>query len=141
MINIERDFVWQLRLGNALMYKGEVCYVYGLCTDNEDESEPYADLSTSNGVAYGIVPHHQRAEDFSPIELTPELLGKIKGWSHEKEDIWGNEYYTTDFVDIKIFLSKSEVYANDGYLPHIKYLHDIQNLYHALTGTELSITL
>lgn len=72
-----------------------------------------------------------------PIPLTPEIL-EIAGFRHEVHDdvsyyiqsnVWlchvGDNWYLAERVDNKPFL----------------YLHQLQNLFFALTGTELEIKL
>jgi hypothetical protein len=68
---------------------------------------------------------------FDPIPLTPEILEKIdwNGYvklnigSYFKIDDVGHLYYRSDYTGI-----------------NIDYLHQLQNLYFALTGTELNYT-
>lgn len=75
------------------------------------------------GFAKEIDVHH-----FEPIELTPEILEKIKfsGMIFPAQLSVSNtgKYYWGNVVDIEI-----------------KHLHQLQNLYFALTGTELEINL
>ena len=77
-------------------------------------------------------------DDFLPIPLTPEILEKCgfekkgkrysKGWVY----LWEQEN--------NIVFALSEMYEFVGdYLP-CKSLHQLQNLYYALTGEELTYT-
>lgn len=81
-----------------------------------------------------------------PIPLTPEILekagfdGSHRGWT---KDI-GNPYHATWLQwyeeDKEVFVSMQD---DHYYIPNAtaQYLHQLQNLYFALTGTELQIEL
>lgn len=77
--------------------------------------------------------------DFEPIPLTPEILQKA---GFEKD---GNGFCLSDKMSLSLAVTK-----NGGYLACwrdrslnfvINHLHQLQNLYFALTGEELSIEL
>jgi len=124
-----------LRLNNYILHDGKPYKVVGL-NDAEvsffNEKDKCRWTVTSNKV--------------EPIELTPELLGKIKGI---EKSIHGDGYdYVTDdwtlSIDIKsgrisvVTSRECEYFASDA----AKYLHHLQNLVYGLSGgTELSITL
>jgi hypothetical protein len=72
-------------------------------------------------------------EDLQPITLTPELLEKS---GFEKE----NDYWNLE--GFKIWHDgKGFYHINSELLVHIDYLHQLQNLFYSLTGTELEINL
>jgi len=83
-----------------------------------------------------------------PIPLTPEILEKAGWkaedgiWSHNKFDIW--LYPKNRFNDDgPLYMKPIKVMEHsqpDGALP-IEYVHQLQNLYFALTGEELNIRL
>lgn len=77
--------------------------------------------------------------DFNPIPLTPEILEKC-----------GFEKVYQSYVLDKFFLYNGPDVAGDwwfkmseavGFTVKIKYLHQLQNLYYALTGEELKINM
>lgn len=77
-------------------------------------------------------------EVFDPIELTPEILEKA---GFEKgEDYW--EHSTSDVClgipNLNLMTSLGEYTVS---FTQIKYLHQLQNLYFALTNSELEINL
>lgn len=81
------------------------------------------------------------AEDpfIKPIELTPEIL-EAAGFVNVNH-IHGYSFYNFQQKNrpvIRIYDSKTEVHT---YIlnNHVKYLHQLQNLYFALTGEELTI--
>ena len=80
--------------------------------------------------------NHYTYEDFKePIPLTEEWLVRF-GWVKSKEQnyFWEDNNFTILFDDsgfyIESFIGKLR----------IKYVHSLQNLYHALTGEDLTIT-
>lgn len=77
------------------------------------------------------------------IELTPKWLIKLgfkkyHGWT-------GNEFYALNIGHIEFQWDKTGFGISTGdentRLDHIKTIHQIQNLVHILTGTELEIKL
>ena len=70
---------------------------------------------------------------FSPIPLTEDWLLKFDFYV---SDVFGQKQY---------FLSGITIYVNDGKFQHsgydrqIKYVHEIQNLYFALTQREITV--
>ena len=70
--------------------------------------------------------------DLNPIPLTEEWLLKF---GFEKKIGWDDLiYHVKNNVDLYEFLSGYEYYDF-----HIKHVHQLQNLYFALTGEELKI--
>lgn len=85
-------------------------------------------------------------EKIKPIPLTEDILLKC-GFVQIAylKNIDENFFLTTDAMGFRLQVEKNH---EDGYyiceslsLNHIKYLHQLQNLYFALTGTELEINL
>jgi len=89
-------------------------------------------------------------DDLRPIPLTPEILEKCGFEKHDTENCLFIYLHKHELDVDKITVSN-----NDGIVrieipgrrdscmlqPHIKYLHQLQNLIHALTQTELEIKL
>jgi hypothetical protein len=76
---------------------------------------------------------------YSPIPLSEEILLKA---GFEKED----NFWWDIRVKIRLVDNNSTIYITGGELPLImlnnyKYVHQLQNLYFALTNTELQINL
>jgi hypothetical protein len=69
-----------------------------------------------------------------PIELTEEWLLKFGFISNPYQDRYEKDIIRINCNKIKGF---TELWI-DG-MPHIKYIHQLQNLYFALTGEELKI--
>lgn len=85
--------------------------------------------------------------DLFPIPLTPEILEKA---GLEKVDN-SSQHSIIWKKSLVGFSSTMKLYESGGeycfspfewnYTLKVKYLHQLQNLYYALTGTELSITI
>lgn len=91
-----------------------------------------------------------RTSTINPIPLTPEILEKagfIKGQSKDIHDWWIK--YTIPAKPNKLNSVTLEVgnegksfqFIHSGQVQCLQYLHDLQNLYHALTSEELNIEL
>jgi hypothetical protein len=85
-----------------------------------------------------VRPLTERFEFIEPIPLTEEWLVKF-GFKFTKNgsDIWYKEYCFIEFDKlIKCYIEEGRGIIC---LEHIKYVHQLQNLYFALTGEELTI--
>ncbi len=77
-------------------------------------------------------------EDLTPIPLTEEWLLKFGfdlNSDHFIGEVWGiegNNYYFC-------ISCKSYTFVHSSFNTRIEYVHQLQNLYHALTGKELEI--
>ena len=74
--------------------------------------------------------------DLSAIPLTDEILLKCGFEKHRTTDIYAT--HAKGLINVNdglVFL------VNNGFLNHIKHLHQLQNLYFALTGEELEVDL
>lgn len=87
-------------------------------------------------------------EDLSYVQLTEDILLKAgfeKHYKHEEEpftiDLTARMYLWAsrgDFSEVDLCQDGKHISFKHS---HIKYLHQLQNLYFALTGTELNIQL
>jgi hypothetical protein len=75
---------------------------------------------------------------FDPIPLTPEILEKCGFREYGPFSPWLTlgSFSWSDPAGISY-----EIDEESAMLDHIKYLHQLQNLYYAVTGEELTITL
>jgi len=73
---------------------------------------------------------------YNPIPITEEWLIKLGFKKNITTDLYPTFSY--DIVNV----NDSIVYVlNYGFVNHIKYVHQLQNLYFALTENELNVTL
>jgi hypothetical protein len=78
-------------------------------------------------------------EDIEPIPITLEILGKcgFDGSNFKRRfNKVGETSLTMYFENDKLSIEDFDWYKED--MPNIKYLHQLQNLYFALTGEELN---
>jgi hypothetical protein len=85
--------------------------------------------------AQEIVFYHSDPKRFNPIPLGKEWFDKIK-WELEK----GEFYYFLDNNYFSINTSGQVYYMGDYTAVNVEYLHDLQNLYFAITGEELTFS-
>jgi hypothetical protein len=117
----------ELRVGNWVNYLYE--------WQSIDTIGLYSVGLTGNGI-------NTTLENLSPIPLTPEILEKA-GFSKSMGSIWWedserlplSEIAKKFFYSICLSVNKSEWID----VTHIKHLHQLQNLYFALTGEELEL--
>ena len=114
----------ELKIGSLVEACGVVCQVHSI-TENAFYCRPTekSDYKKISAVA---------KYDFQPIPLTEEWLLKF---GFERKIGWDDLiYYAKNNVDLYEFLSGYE-YCDF----HIKHVHQLQNLYFALTGEELKL--
>lgn len=76
--------------------------------------------------------------DLEPIELTEEWLFKL-GYKRDK-----NEYCVSGFDRFNVFQSVKGPYIfcdDEKSIRYVEYVHELQNIFFALTGEELTIKL
>lgn len=130
-----------LRIGN-LIY---------ICGNTLDTYQTYYPRVVSVDIIREISEENEERPDamlsaFNPIPLTEDWLVKF-GFEKSKARIIGNRYTfginprTEDYIIIinQVDTTKQEFFYQNSFFD-IKYVHQLQNLYYALTGTELNIT-
>jgi len=109
----------ECRLGNTIThYSGHQVIVFSI----ERNSGRYY----INGIGEGM---------FTPIPLTPEILVKC-GFTFHKKKSGTQGVYTNGKMNLAIS-NGGNIYRVNKIIP---YLHQLQNLYFALTGQELTYT-
>lgn len=126
----------EFRIGNWIVYK----YENGYHQVDEVRRQPVLD-----GYYYSV--NKKLPEHIQPIPLSPEILEKCGFAKEVLSYVWYRLTVNEDFIisirfdrenDIVYISSRSNVFC----LPtSIKHLHQLQNLYFALTQTELNIVL
>jgi hypothetical protein len=125
----------ELRIGNWVLNYGQ--YV---CVEADD-----------------IVDCHHQPESYDPIPLTPEILEKAgfkkNYWNNsfypgrfslslfEMHNYKGDAFFEYDSIDNILMLLSSDGGDTSTVIEKIQFLHQLQNLYFAITGEELEIDL
>ena len=133
----------ELRIGNLIKaHTGEYAMVIHL---HSDDCIGYDINGTDFSLLYA--PSIDDMFKPEPIPLTPEILEK-SGWKYVRGNGYmylalPNSQYTLVFWRIKRNPSFTIIHEDDRaeFSVDIKYLHQLQNLYFALVGEELEITL
>lgn len=125
----------ELRIGNLIEYANKICFVRGIVEMKIflEETDGYKSI------------HDSRIDSVNPIPLTEEWLVKF-GWSYYNGKTSGNltkdfgGKIDFDFIDGEMMLkSHYEDQYKYRHVRHIEFVHQLQNLYFALTGKELEI--
>ena len=124
----------ELRTENLVLKEGLIYEIYSVNTEGEIQLYK-TDEHTNEGVIIDC-----RIDDIEAIELTEEILLKCGFVKIE------NNWKVLDIVFASLGWERLAgmvltLEHESVYLPHIKYLHQLQNLYFALTGEELEINL
>lgn len=113
----------ELTIGNLLSLNGNTLEVSSIGPDF---------ISVEDGGLYAV-------EEFEPVLITEEMLLKLGAYKV------GIEYnLKASALKITIRINAGHVYCEFGnvYLGgRIKYVHQLQNLFHALCGKELEVTI
>lgn len=127
----------ELRIGNIVHFD---------MNDPREDNEP--EQGYINHVISANDLNNESITRLTPIPLTEEWLLKF-GFKYSKEEIacFIKHYYTLNDVQIKIeqwkkdmsFDESYSLYMDYGYINSVKYVHQLQNIYFALTGEELEL--
>ena len=111
----------ELRIGNLVL----------IPYNKSNKQEGFYEATISQIGDFGA---YIKPEDYEPILLTEEWLLKFWFISNPYED-----RYEKGSIHIECIKTKGETYLWIENMPHIKYVHQLQNLYFVLTGEELTI--
>lgn len=135
----------ELRIGNLI---NGIYYDYNI-DDDHREKETICEVVTLDSVGSCEYPIWVESEsnietfsDFEPIPLTEEWLLKfgfeINRQTKEENNIW-RCYSEEGFFEVEQIGSSFFLDDNDCYGTKINHVHQLQNLYFALTGEELTL--
>lgn len=132
----------ELRIGNWVMI---------------EDSEPHPITGIKSDKIYHFYKGHEFHSDLSdarPIPLTPQLLEKAGFRFKKLPENWlngenGHEICLRESADRWLLISghfatvydSGNIFKGMPICAEIRYLHQLQNLYHSLTGSDLSTTL
>jgi len=122
-----------LRIGNLITHKSEVIKVTGI-----------GEYGIQSKEGDRILNSRYSTPDLEPIPLTEEWLVKMGFDKYRNCFLTYKKVYEKDYIHIRIFRSGAISFiiknreGNDEY-KQLKSVHQLQNLYFALTGEELTI--
>jgi hypothetical protein len=85
-------------------------------------------------------------EEFEPIPLTPEIVEKCGFVNKAVHEFWMSKQATHLWANVAYSMTghvllKDTIHSGSVRITNIKFLHQLQNLYFALTGEELEIKM
>lgn len=115
-----------LRIGSHVEYNGKRVCVDEIRTLRLDGS-PIRLLVSHNGLIYG----DPSIDETEPIPITPDLLKELGFKCTDKGRVqsWWHDFFCLDHLNGKS-------YYNFGAI-HLKYLHELEDLYYLIDGVEL----
>ena len=129
----------ELRIGNYINGSiGDDSELVLCSVTGYDPRDEFIFVSNDNNI------HYAEFVDFQPIPLTEEwLLGfgfvKIRSENHALKGSDGLYYSVTFDEKIRFNIYDNDSFSFKDFVKEIRYLHQLQNLYFALTGEELTI--
>lgn len=129
--------VKELRIDNLVMCKNEICRINMINRGDVVEVSTIDSDSVKECFACEIM-----SDRLYPIILTEELA--LKCGFKKINHVSGYSFFSMERkkygANIDIYEAYSTIGGNTS-VPHIQFLHQLQNLYFALTGNELKIEL
>ncbi len=120
-----------LRIGNLVQFENEFHHIAAIQWDKtirlKCEDSTHANYYRGTIGCYGMY-------SIDPIPLTEEWLLKFGFISNPYED-----RYEKGLIHVECDKTKGATYLWINNMPHIKHIHQLQNLYFAITGEELTI--
>ena len=111
----------ELRIGNLINESNEVLRI-----------GRWLLISSDKEIGWDVL----KDEDIKPIPLTKEWLVKFGFEKHKTHSHWLKEGFVIDLVSLKN--NKGYYLCDIDLLVKIEYVHQLQNLYFAITGEELT---
>ena len=130
----------ELRIGSLVEYNGMIMKVYEICSPKPRKEKRYSDkyvieLFDGSGLLDCAL------DEIKPIQLTEEWLLRFGFGTGNKlySDFLEHWYYKYHLDDFEINLPSGSCSFKNTCIKNIQYVHQLQNLYFALTGQELAI--
>lgn len=121
----------ELRIGNYVKQYDKIVKLVGIIDDGVYFDE---DINGMQGELWGY-------KDFNPIPLTEDWLKRFRFEKVKYIDCYNWTFLFTEFDTFGVWQNKdkNKFYYNVHYRQiNLKYVHQLQNLYFALTGKELT---
>jgi hypothetical protein len=131
--------VTEFRIGNYV-YEMGVDYSYDTpMVDKDDKTPVQVDLAVLGEILN--FDGTTKFKYYKPIPLTTELLEKCGFKLDDFYSLRINRQLWLQYISDKISLGYDSNFGSLPLLLEIKYLHQLQNIYFALTGQELEVNL
>lgn len=128
-----------LRIGNWVLDQDNIpCKISVLYSEQKNKFEGWDVLKRCYEIELPNLDSIYLSDTIEPISLTKDILEKcgFEKDTHPPQDIWSNDFMIIFFNEAFGFYTG---YWKNNFV--IKYIHQLQNLYHALTNKELEINL
>lgn len=130
----------ELKIGNYLLYKGEVVHVTSLSLDIDDEYEDTIGFCKLGSISDEIAAWNRAlAHDLERIPLTYEWIVKLGVHFNYGYEFAGKFNLFIEYGDPICTVSLEQYSEGREPLPDIKYVHQFQVLFSALIGKELKV--
>jgi hypothetical protein len=134
----------ELRIGNFILLDAVAKKVVGVSLDLDDENNPIIQLEHTNPIPntdfeYSVFEINESDKRVAPIPINAKILANC-GFAAKKQGVkmkytlQRNAFSFSILLDIQLGTFIFESAANDFEYHHF---HQLQNLFHALTGEEL----
>lgn len=112
----------ELRIGNLVTYYGRVVSITGIT-----EEHPFINMITADYLEW---------DEIEPIPLSKEWFERFGYYNENRPNHFIKDEMT---IDEHTFWDCNGIFIDDKNGVCIKYVHQLQNLYFALVGKELTI--
>lgn len=137
----------ELKIGNYLLYKGEIVHVTSLSLDIDDEYEDQIGFCKLGSISNEFAAWNRSLyNDLERIPLTPDFLDRF-GFRRLADD----SYHKPAMLTWRVLYDDNEksasyctcIYPELSHRVHlnirIEYVHQLQNIYFTMTGEELKL--
>jgi len=129
LLHSEVDKASELRIGNLVLHNGDVVTVEAI--------QPKPNGANIHAKRFGMSDRYEGITGFEPVLLTEGWL--LKCGLVKKDNYFLNEDPVI-YVDVKDGGFYVDYPSDSSRLRRLEYVHQLQNLYHALTDKELVIS-
>ena len=131
----------ELRIGNFVNCDGEILPVLAIDSENSFDDEHVGTVTLPEVCGgYRIGTRGRWLKKLKGIPLTPEILANC-GFKTARKGVEWTIVTNEELGSVMIIQCINEFYCLSSFPAEFLYVHQLQNLYYALTGKELNIQL
>jgi hypothetical protein len=136
----------ELRIGNYLLYEGKIVHVTMLSCDIDDEYQEqicFCELGKDTDEKGGW--NRSVCDKLERIAITPEILKRLgfestgSGDDNHSQILWQHPLTKYFYCEDGCMVYNGSHYDDWHDIGDIEYLHQLQNLFFAITNNELAI--